>query len=43
MFAQAGQRVNGSPDVGTAGVAVAAVDRGGRVPALLGGQAFGFG
>ena len=28
---------------GAAGVAVAAVDCGGRVPALLGGQVFGFG
>jgi hypothetical protein len=35
--------VNGSPDVAAAGPAVAAVDRGGGVLALAGGQAFGFG
>ena len=30
--------VNGSPDVAAAGVAVAVVDRGGRVSALFGGE-----
>ena len=35
--------VNGSPDVGAAGVAVAAVDCGGWVPALLGGHPVGLG
>jgi hypothetical protein len=35
--------VNGSPDVGIAGVAVAGVDRGGGVSASLGGELFGLG